>query len=251
MVAEGKAAGTTPVGDPVQEALLRVQEHDTQLDQLRHRRAALPERSLLTGAQARVAAITGELDTVGSRKGDLDRSQRRLEDEVAGVEARAGEIDRKLYSGTVSAPRELQVMQDEIAALKRRQSALEDQMLEVMELSEPVAAEVDRLEGERGAAKEEAERLRRAIADAEAAIDAEVAQVSAGRSEAAGTVPADLLDSYEGLRSRLGGVAVARLEGNRCLGCHLTLPATEVDQIRRLAPDAVVRHEECGRILVR
>jgi predicted nucleic acid-binding Zn-ribbon protein len=43
---------------------------------------------------------------------------------------------------------------------------------------------------------------------------------------------------------------VARLAGARCGGCHLTLPATELDGIRRAPPDTVSRCEQCNRILV-
>ena len=49
----------------------------------------------------------------------------------------------------------------------------------------------------------------------------------------------------------LGGVAVAKLEGNSCRGCHLQLSAVEVGRIRKLDPDVLVHCEECGRILVR
>jgi predicted nucleic acid-binding Zn-ribbon protein len=56
---------------------------------------------------------------------------------------------------------------------------------------------------------------------------------------------------YERLRAKLDGVAVARLEGDLCLGCHVSLPAMEVDAIRHAPPDVVAVHEDCGRILVR
>ena len=41
---------------------------------------------------------------------------------VAAVERRITEVDRRLYSGEVSASRELQAMAAEIEALKRRRS---------------------------------------------------------------------------------------------------------------------------------
>ena len=53
------------------------------------------------------------------------------------------------------------------------------------------------------------------------------------------------------LRSRLGGVAVARLVGKTCQGCHLQLSAVEIDRIRRLDVDELVHCEACGRLLVR
>ena len=50
---------------------------------------------------------------------------------------------------------------------------------------------------------------------------------------AAATVPADLLARYERLRTTLAGTGAARLVGGSCSGCHLTLPAMEVDRIRK------------------
>ena len=68
---------------------------------------------------------------------------------------------------------------------------------------------------------------------------------------AADGVDAELLATYEGLRGELGGIAVARLVGSVCGGCHLGLSAVEVDRIKKQPPDALVRCDECGRLLVR
>jgi predicted nucleic acid-binding Zn-ribbon protein len=46
-------------------------------------------------------------------------------------------------------------------------------------------------------------------------------------------------------------VGAARLVGGTCQACHLALPATEVDRIRHLPPDAMARCDHCGAILVR
>jgi predicted nucleic acid-binding Zn-ribbon protein len=156
-----------------------------------------------------------------------------------------------LYSGTVTSPRELQAMQEEIVALTRRQRELEDSLIEVMETVEPLATEADGLRDRRQAALDEASRLRAAIADAEAVVDRELEGVASARADVAAGVPDELLAEYEKLRAQLGGIAVARLEGTQCTGCHLSLPATELDAVRHAVPGAVVRHEECGRILVR
>jgi predicted nucleic acid-binding Zn-ribbon protein len=64
-------------------------------------------------------------------------------------------------------------------------------------------------------------------------------------------VPADLTRLYDDLRRKLGGVGAARLVNGRCSGCHLTLPATELDRIRREPPEALIRCDQCGRVLVR
>jgi predicted nucleic acid-binding Zn-ribbon protein len=46
------------------------------------------------------------------------------------------------------------------------------------------------------------------------------------------------------------GQGAARLVGNTCQSCHLTIPATEVDRIRH-APDGIVAYcDNCGAILI-
>ena len=63
-------------------------------------------------------------------------------------------------------------------------------------------------------------------------------------------IPADVAALYEQLRARLG-VAAAPLVNGRCGGCHLALPSTEIDRLRKESPDTLVRCEQCERILVR
>jgi predicted nucleic acid-binding Zn-ribbon protein len=120
-----------------------------------------------------------------------------------------------------------------------------------MEQAEPLGEYAERLAARQAEAAADAERLRGIIAETEATIDAEAATVSAERDAAAADIPDDLLARYEKLRAKLGGVAVARLEGDLCTGCHVRLPAMEYDVIKHSPPDAVVTHEDCGRILVR
>lgn len=239
------------VAETVLEALLAVQDLDLTIDQLRHRRATLPARVVIADADAAIATIDAGLADVGAKAAELGRTSKRLEDEVASLEAKAAEADRKLYSGTVTAPRELQALQDEVASVRRHARLVEDHLLEVMEEAEPVNEEVMRLEAGRRAAVERRAAAEAELAEQETAVDAELADVEQHRAAAIVGIPDDLLAGYERLRAKLDGIGVARLEGNRCTGCHLTLPATEVDAIKRAAPGSVQFHEECGRILVR
>jgi len=237
-----------PVG-PL-ERLLVVQGHDTEADQLRHRLAALPERAQLDATMADIAALEAQSAQVGEQRDAIGRDLKRLEDEVALIEARRAETDRKLYGGTVNAARELQSLQDELASLKRRQSSLEDDELDLMERAEPLDATLAKLDEERAALDEVATTLTAAVAEAEAAVTADLDRVVRERSAAADGLDAELLAEYERLRAQLGGVAIARLVGTNCGGCHLTLSSVEVDRIRRTPAGAMVHCEECGRILV-
>ena len=231
--------------------LLRVQEHDTAADQLRHRRQTLPERAELKAVEDELARLEAAAADVGARAAEANRAQRRLEDELSLLEATMTELDAKLYSGAVKVPRELQAMQAEAEAMRARRAALEDEVLEAMEVKEPLDEEVAALERRRNELDADGARLRAALAEAEAAVERELAAVLDARKEAAASVPADMADRYERLRARLDGVGAAPLVNGRCGGCHLALPATEVDRLRKLPPDTLVTCEQCERILVR
>ncbi|MCU1373647.1 MAG: hypothetical protein JWO68_933 [Actinomycetia bacterium] len=235
--------------DPLQ-LLLDVQDRDLVADQLRHRRASLPERAAQAELEAARERLDIELTDLQARFVEVQRSQKRIEDEVAILQSKVEAENKKLYSGTVTSPRELQAMQEEIDALTRRQRGLEDDVLGLMETAEPLAEEVDRLGARRAELEAESARLAGVIAEAEAEIDAELVGVVADREGVAAGVPADLLATYEKLRVHLDGIGVARLNGTQCSGCHLSLPATEVAAVHKATPGAVVYHEECGRILV-
>jgi hypothetical protein len=232
-------------------ALLAVQEHDTRTDQLNHRIETLPVRSDLAQLEDDVRAVDDQLADAQRRRDELGRSQQRLEDEIASLTERANQAEKQLYSGAVTNPRELQALQDDVASIRRRIGQLEDDELEIMELVEPVDAERTQLTGERERLEAEGARLRAALDEAESELAAQLAAVQAERVAAATEVPDELWPEYDKLRARFGGVGIARLVGSTCQGCHLALPAVEVDRIRKLPLDEAVHCEECGRLLVR
>lgn len=233
------------------ETLLEVQASDTAADQLRHRRAHLPVRADLAANGARRAEVQGRLGEVGAVRGDVLRRQASIEQNISAAGARIKEIEGRLYSGQVTATKDILAMTAEVDSLKARRSSLEDDLMATMEEEEPLAAQVAEMEGELATLAAEAEGLSVRLAADEREIDEELAGVASARDAQAAQVPADLLTTYERLRVRLGGEGAARLNGRSCAGCHLTLPAQELDRIKREPPDVLILCDSCGRILVR
>lgn len=231
-------------------ALLALQDLDTSITQLQHRRAALPERQQLSEVTAGLAGVARRASEVGESRDELVRRQGALEQQLAATAARRRAIEERMYAARGAASRDLQAMDEEIRHLQRRTEEMEDAELELMVALEPLDAELATLGAERLRLEAAAESLGQSLATAEAEIDRELADQVASRAASASTLPPDLLERYEALRARLGGTGAARLVGNRCSGCHLELPAMEVDRIHRLPPGAVLACEQCGRILV-
>jgi predicted nucleic acid-binding Zn-ribbon protein len=238
--------------DPfVQLRLLELQALDSALDRLAHRRKTLPELAEIERLEGLVEALRDDTVRAQTEVSDLAREQKKFEDEIEQVRTRRTRDETHLNSGAVTNPKQLEELQHEVATLNRRQSDLEDGELEVMERAETAQATLDRLTGESDrllAARDEA-----AIARDKAfgEIDDEIARTTGERASMAATFPADLLALYEKLRADHGGVGAGAIARGACGGCRLDLMQNEKADIRAAAVDDVLRHEECGRIMVR
>jgi predicted nucleic acid-binding Zn-ribbon protein len=232
------------------DTLLQVQRHDTTIDQLRQRKRTLPEAAQLRTVEGERAALAAAAAGLRAQVDDLAARQRSLEEQIAAAAARRHTIEQRMLSGSVTASRDLQAMDAEVHHLAERQAEFEEQELALVEEEDPLDAAL--ADNERRAAElaEEEARLRLLVDDALRALDESVAVEEGRRAEVATGLPADLAERYEALREHLGGVGAARLVGDQCDGCHLTLPSKEVERIRRLPPEEFATCEQCGRILV-
>jgi len=231
--------------------LLTLQEHDTAADRLLHRRQTLPERAALADAETIRTELEGELAKARDRRDEVLREERKLDDEVRTLEDKAKAEETKMYSGTISSPKELQAMSADVAHLRKRARELEDEELAVLERREVLDAEVVKVESAMAAAVADIELFTAALRASEEEIEAELKIEQDARSAIVPGIPANVLSLYEQVRRSNRGMGAARLVGGNCQACHLALPATEVDRIRHMAPDAIARCEHCGAILVR
>lgn len=231
--------------------LLELAEIDAELGRIEHRRRGLPEHAALERLEVRDSELRDSIAALGAHNSDLKREQTKAEADVEQVRARIERDRQRLDSGMVNSPRELENLQSEIQSLHRRQSDLEEIVLDVMERREnaqvaleEAAAEIEQLETE----------LANVTATRDAAL-AELAEqsVKAGdrRMEVTSAVSAELVDLYDKLRAQHGGVGAAALRQRRCQGCNLTLNTVDLNSIRAAPNDEVLRCEECRRILVR
>jgi len=231
--------------------LLDLQALDSALDRLAHRRRTLPEIEAIDALDHKVTQLAGDIVLVETEDSDLGREQSKLEADIDLVRTRMQKDQQRLDAGQVSSPRELENLQSEIESLKRRQSDLEDEELEIMEKREVVQSRLQELRDEREQAAVTLAETEQRRDTAFAEIDADHDKTAQQRGELAGTLPDDLLALYEKVRASSSGVGAAALHRGRCEGCHLQLNTTDLNHLREAPEDDVVRCEECRRILVR
>lgn len=231
--------------------LIDLQDLDSSLDRLAHRRRTLPELAEIERLERRLIELRDAIVAAETEVGDLQREQKKAEQDVDQVRTRADRDRQRLDSGQVTSAKDLGSLQAEIESLQRRQSDLEEVVLEIMERTEGAEGKVAALRADQSAAQDELAALADRRDTAQREIDEEAGTTSAARTAIAKDVPDEMLALYEKLRGQFGGVGAAKLFRGACQGCHLALNTVDLNRIRAAAGDEVIRCEECRRILVR
>lgn len=234
-----------------QRGLLDLQAIDTVIAQLEHRRRSLPEHAQILEGHKLRASLGESLVAARTLVSDLEAEMDKAESDLVPVKERRARDQRRLDGGTVTDPKQLSALIEEIDHLKRRISDLEDIQLEVMERLEAASGMRDSVQEER---TEVEHSLRALIASRDALvsqIDDQLAEQRGRQEAAAAALPAELVALYRRIAARSGGLGAAPLNGRRCGGCQLEATATALAEYAAAAEDEVVRCEECERILVR
>ncbi|MFD1813129.1 zinc ribbon domain-containing protein [Rhodococcus gannanensis] len=236
--------------DPrIQAKLLDLAAVDTELTRIAHRRRTLPEQEEVQRLEADRVGRKDAAVAVQIVLDDLDRDIAKLEGEVDAVRKREDRDRQLLESGTVAA-KQLTELEHELVSLTRRQGALEEDLLEVMERREATQADYDHAGGQVDQIDETLVDATRRRDDALADLDTAQQRCDADRTALAAEFPGELLALYDRQRSG-GGVGAALLQARRCGACRIEIDRGELSRIAATAPDVVVRCPECSAIMVR
>lgn len=228
--------------------LLELQELDSTLDRLEHRRGQLEAGEDLAAARAVMEEAESRLGELRLALDALAVEQRRFENEIDSMEQKAAADQKRLYDGSIANTKELDALQHEIANIKGRKARTEDELLERMERREDLEAraavaqaevvetraKVDEVGGD---ALRELEEIEGTLAERRAAREALVPELHD-----------ELLELYDDLRRQKKGVGVAALVDGVCQACHEKLSALELDRLKHT--EGVKRCEYCRRIVV-
>jgi len=223
---------------------------DTAISHLKIKLANLPEREQITAIHTRLENTAVELAVVETELADVAIDLRRIEVDVEQVADRMKKDESRLSSGAGS-PKELEQLQHELGTLAKRKSELEDGELEVMLKHDAVKVRVEELQNDQVGLKQLELELNIRLENATTEIQGEISVQQAERGQLVPKIEATLLELYEKVRTANHGVGAALLVGNKCEGCHLSINAIEIERIKSLPADEIIRCEECRRILVR
>ncbi len=223
--------------------LQRLQEVDTEIREKKQRLMVVLKSQRETEALLAARSRAKQAEATVS---DLKMQQQDLNLQIGTLTSRVQQGERKLYSGKVQSPKELEDLQESIEALKRQRSGLEDDALEVMVLLEDATAELESAETDLVAVETAWEQDQAGFREEQNKLALELQHLLALRTERAALIRPELVSEYEAIAKRSRGVGIATISYGKCLACLVTIP---VNKVRTAQQGQIIHCSNCGRIL--
>lgn len=219
----------------IDQAILEIRKQAATLDPGRRVQAQIDDlKEDLEDKGGKAKALSAELT-------DLELKQKQIDEKIK-------KFDKDLYGGSVVNPREVENIQKEIAILKRQRGEMDVRVLELWDLVPPAkegAAKIQQAIDEM--AKELAMHQGKAV-QTKHKLEAEFKKRSAERPDAVKEIPRAMLDRYESIRQKNGGIGMARivLKTGTCEMCGLKLPTKSIEAAKE---ERMATCEGCHRLL--
>lgn len=233
---------------PDSDVLVGLTELDLAIARTQKSLEELPEKTAILKLRQRLREIRAVRDKAEEHARQAAALVREAEDEVSGIEAKIAAEQKKILSGEVGNPKELQAISRELDALGRRKDAVEHRQLALMEKAEEAEGQVARIDATLDEGARRDEELIAAFKKKGGALQYEIARLNAERARLAAGLDADLLAKYESVRASKHGIAVGVFDGEMCGACRTRIPAGEAQAI--MAGPAVTECPNCHRILI-
>ena len=224
--------------------LYRLQQVDSQIDQIRARLKAI-QQTLENDIELK-AATEGFTESDKKHK-DAERALKQTEAEVEKQRIKIEQSNASLYGGHVHNPKELQDLQKDVASLKRHLETLEERELEAMIV-------VESAEKELLASKTELERVQanlgnqnRDLTKESETLHKELERLDSEHKAVMSDLASQVVGVYDLLRQQRCGIAVTTISDNSCAACGTTLTASQLQSAR--STSQLFNCPTCGRIL--
>ena len=224
--------------------LHRLAELDAKILTARTRRAALD------GGKAKLAVLRelkGRLDAADARAGRAEAEVTDARLEEAQYRDKVVAVEKELYSGKITSPREVEDRNKQVASLVAQADRISETLPDLRFAASPLREEADALKAEFEAGRREAQiEVKRQNAAAET-IAAALAELEPQREGLTQGISPSLLAKYDGIRGRHKGIGMADVtSSSACSACG----AAVAERIRdALLADRVATCDNCHRIL--
>ena len=222
-----------------------LQEIDLALDRGSARLAEIDETR---GETEELLEARGVMEEQKQIVDSLRSRQAELETDVEDARGKASGVEKKLYSGSVRNPKELEDLQADATSLLGQTRKREDALLAVLVEVEEAEAQLKEAQAAHSQVESRWREQQQALEAERAGLEPEVAQLQEARANQTNGMDRAAMGLYQTLRERRAGQALAKVERGMCQGCRITLPISVMQKAR--SGQGLVQCVSCERILL-
>ena len=227
------------------QSLLDLQAVDLRLNQVRALLATFPKR--LAEADARANGARTELEQSKAAQVATIRDRKKYELDVEQWKERVRKYrDQSVQVKTNEA---YKAMQHEIQTAEGEIAKAEDRLLEQMVNAEEYERRVKASERLLQEVEEAVKAEHGRIETEKAAAERDLANLTAARTKVVAAIPENLLDHYERIAKKHGGVALAEVRDQKCCACGMRIRPHVFQEMQRASNEEMFHCETCTRIL--
>jgi len=204
----------------VSKQLYQLQEADLELES---NEQALEQITSQLGESQAVVAARDKLAMEQQHLEELKQQQHSIEWEVDDLTVKLKNVEKDLYSGRITNPKELTNLQHEAEGLKIQRSQFEDKLLEIMEQVELTSASIASISSELKASEEDWHHRQQQLSRDVEQLKTLLSDLSHKRQLLSAEIDPQAIEVYSDLK-RKRGTAVVKVEQGICRGCQLSLP---------------------------
>ena len=229
------------------DVLVEIQKIDLAVIQAKKARAELPQRIEVVKTRKKRDEITPKLDQVKDLQSAKEAEITIVEDEDRAL-AEKQERSQEEIDKSGADYRKVDSLSKDMAGIVKRRVTLEEQ-LKVLNAELGKIKDVrDQLEGAIAALEKREEDLRASFKEQDDALIERVRQLLGERAELVKRIPADLVQLYDSTAAKTGGVALGKLEEDRCGVCRSVIDGGHLIDLRAQAPLGTC--PTCKRLLI-
>lgn len=224
--------------------LFQLQEFDTDLDNAAKRIAEI-ENILDDSAELDAATLNQQKtsNVLLEKQKFLTSTEHAVEDHTLKID----QNQKKLYSGIITNPKELEDLQLESTSLNKYLSVLEERQLEAMLETEGAKDIYNQVSEDIEALTKKREKIHSSLNSEKGQLEASIASSNHKKANFLDSNSIPDLPTYQSLRKTSGNIAVTLMTANSCSSCGANIPSAIAQEAR--SPAKLAFCPTCKRIL--
>jgi predicted nucleic acid-binding Zn-ribbon protein len=202
----------------------------------------------LEKAEKKLAQVKEKNKEINEKYSELESRRKKLEDTVEMQNDKIKGNEGKLFSGTIISAKEIENYQEEVKILKKKNSEMEDQILELMIKIEEMSEDIKKADAEEATAEAEVVRIKNEMNQKLEVLKHILEGLQKRREDVSSKIPADYIKKYREVKAKKGGIAVSVLKDKFCDVCNMQIPARDAEKI--IDADQLYKCPLCGRLAV-